>query len=163
MRLSNEVSSIVIRGLPMSKSYRYGRADQTWRISNDELQLLMTRLKVGQQDSLQELFRAITPLLIAIYEGQAQAGRLGPDRVGHLVQLALLAVYRKRATCHADQPFRAWLIDIARSTMVGPDHRAAANRSFMVHEHLHNHAIHLSIPEPERLLHEVQVAWLAHA
>ena len=145
----------------MSESHPCDGADQTWRISNGELQTLMASLTAGDQGAVQKLFRAITPLLAAFYDGQAQAGRLDPDEVGHLVQLALLALYRKRAGYPAEQPFRAWLIDVARSTMVGPHSHARAGKPSMLRGHLR--VSPTQAQEPERLLHEVQIAWLVNA
>jgi len=164
MRWHDEAPRIVTRGLFMSKSYRYGCVDPTWRIPDDELQSLIASISAGDHGAVRKLFRAITPLLIAFYDGQAQAGRLEHDNVGHLVQMALLTVYRRRAACCPDRPFRAWLVDVARSTLSAalPDVAKSGKLSALRHQ-LQDSAIQSPAPESDRLMHEIQVAWLAHA
>ena len=101
----------------MSKNHPRGCTDEAWRVSNDELQALVMDAARHDLDSAQKLFRVITPLLTAIYDGQVQAGRLDPGEVAHLVQQALLAVSSNRGRRDPGLPFRAHLLDIARSTM----------------------------------------------
>jgi RNA polymerase sigma-70 factor (ECF subfamily) len=106
----------------MSRGYRTACVSEADRHSNEEFASMMAEVVRREKGAAQRLYRAVAPLLIAFYGGQVQAGRARREDLELLVQLALAAVYRDRAS-HAteDRPFRAWLLDIARSAMDGYD------------------------------------------
>lgn len=161
----------------MSEGYRMHCADETWRLSNDELNALMAEVARRGKGSAQQLFLAITPLLIAFYGGQVQAGRMKMEDLEHLVQQTLLVVYQNRASHDPGQPFRAWLLDIARSKMgeYGRGHRDASSMTQVAGIHfIRKSGLGTPESEVERLLEalpreqdhvirEAQFAWLAHA
>lgn len=110
----------------MSQSCRTVCISEVGRTSNDEFAALMADMVRREKGSAQRFFRAVTPLLIAFYGGQVQAGRARVDDLESLVQKALVEVYRSRTSNVLEhRPFRAWLLDIARSSMSGyhPAHR----------------------------------------
>jgi RNA polymerase sigma-70 factor (ECF subfamily) len=61
----------------------------------------------------------VTPLLIAFFEGQVQAGRIKRGETASLVQEAFKALYLEQPRYDPNLPFRAWILDIARSTLLG--------------------------------------------
>ncbi|MGC4012720.1 MAG: hypothetical protein QM805_29365 [Pseudomonas sp.] len=67
---------------------------------------------------------AVLPLLIAFFEGQAQAGRIGPRDLGELLRATLRQVDRQRAGYDPAVPFRAWLLELARQAL--SDYRRTA-------------------------------------
>lgn len=87
------------------------------RLSNEDLGHLLAAMVRREKGSAQRLFLAIAPLLAAFHGGQVQAGRVKAEDLEPLVQQSLVAVYRARASYVPGQlPFRAWLLDIARSS-----------------------------------------------
>lgn len=102
----------------MSEGYRDNCLCSAERLGNDQLcALMMATVEQGKTASRQ-LLVAVKPLLMAFYEGQVQAGRLGRDQVDGLVKQAFNLLYHRRARYDPDVPFRAWLIEIARSTLL---------------------------------------------
>jgi RNA polymerase sigma-70 factor (ECF subfamily) len=101
-------------------SYRSVCLSDVGRLGNEDFIVLMADMSRSEWDSAQRLFLAIAPLLIAFYGGQVQAGWAEVDDLDVPVLQALVAVYRNRASCAPErQPFRAWLLDVARSGMRG--------------------------------------------
>ncbi|MGN8342492.1 hypothetical protein ACLEJQ_02645 [Pseudomonas sp. SMV71] len=107
----------------MIEGYRESCVSSVDRLGNDELRALM--MEVVQYGGaaygrapLQQLLAKVEPLLKAFFEGQVQAGRLGCEAVDGLVRQAFTALYRRRAGYEPDIPFRAWMIDVARSTLL---------------------------------------------
>jgi RNA polymerase sigma-70 factor (ECF subfamily) len=60
----------------------------------------------------------VTPLLIAFYEGQVQAGSITVKDVQGLVQETFVALYQRNTSDDLTLPFRAWLIETARCTQL---------------------------------------------
>ncbi|CAI8774306.1 hypothetical protein EMIT0347P_10610 [Pseudomonas sp. IT-347P] len=89
------------------------------RLANEQLHALMAGVVRRDRIQSQRLFATVTPLLIAFYEGQAQAGRISRDQTSGLVQQAFKTLYLDQERYDPNQPFRAWIIDIARSTLLG--------------------------------------------
>lgn len=81
------------------------------RASNDELRAWLAADAGSDSQAFQSLFQAITPLLFAYFEGKLQ--QRGED-LDVLTLDTLLAVYLDRASYDPQQPFRAWLLSIAR-------------------------------------------------
>lgn len=103
----------------MPEFHRTACLSQEGRLSNDEFTALMASAVRCGRDSSRSLFLAAAPVLIAFYEGHVRAGRLVATDVESLVQRALANLYRARAGFAAErQPFRAWLLDIARDSML---------------------------------------------
>lgn len=71
-----------------------------------------------------QLYMAVLPLLIAFFEGQAQAGRIDQGDMGDLLRATLRQVDRQRASYDPATPFRAWLLELARHALSA--HRLAA-------------------------------------
>ncbi|MFJ4345415.1 sigma factor [Pseudomonas sp. NPDC089401] len=105
----------------MTDDYREPCIDRADRASNEELAALLAAAVDGHASALQCLSLQVVPLLLAFYQGQAQAGGLLRDAVDELVQQAWLAVYQRCAGYDPQRPFRAWLIEIACQTLV--EHR----------------------------------------
>ena len=100
------------------------------RASNDELRAWLAADADSQ--SFQRLFQAVTPLLFAYFEGKLP----GHSEELELLTLdTLLAIYLQRTSYDAEhQPFRAWLIGMARFTLTehlrdGQPCRSDANTS----------------------------------
>jgi RNA polymerase sigma-70 factor (ECF subfamily) len=103
----------------MAEGYRVGCLSAAERIGNDELHALMAGVVRRDRRELQQLFATVTPLLIAFYEGQLQAGRIKREETSGLVQESLMALYLRQQGYDPNLPFRAWILDIARSTLRG--------------------------------------------
>ncbi|WP_225875070.1 MULTISPECIES: hypothetical protein [Pseudomonas] len=102
----------------MAEGYRQQCLCEADRLGNDELYALVTGAVRHDRAESQQLFATVTPLLIAFYEGQVQAGRISREDTGNLVQQAFKMLYLEQARHDPDFPFRAWLIEIARSTLL---------------------------------------------
>lgn len=102
----------------MAEGYRHTCLCESDRLGNDELYALVAGAVRHGRGEAQQLFATVTPLLIAFYEGQVQAGRVRREDTGNLVQQAFRALYQKQADHDPSFPFRAWLIEIARSTLL---------------------------------------------
>lgn len=84
------------------------------RRSNAEFGALILGSGELGEAALRQLYMAVLPLLIAFFEGQAQAGRIGLQDVGELLRATLRQVDRQRAGYDPLVPFRAWLLELAR-------------------------------------------------
>ncbi|WP_248743539.1 MULTISPECIES: hypothetical protein [unclassified Pseudomonas] len=102
----------------MAEGYRQHCLCEADRLGNDELYALVTGAVRHDRAESQQLFATVTPLLIAYFEGQVQAGRINREDTGSLVQQAFKMLYLEQARHDPDFPFRAWLIEIARSTLL---------------------------------------------
>ncbi|MGP6427208.1 hypothetical protein [Pseudomonas pharyngis] len=102
----------------MAEGYRHTCLCESDRLGNDELYALVAGAVRHGRGEAQQLFATVTPLLIAFYEGQVQAGRVRREDTGNLVQQAFRALYQEQAAHDPSFPFRAWLIEIARSTLL---------------------------------------------
>jgi RNA polymerase sigma-70 factor, ECF subfamily len=100
----------------MSEEFRQSCVCGDDRPSNDELGALIARVVADGQGGSQ-LFAAVAPLLTAFYEGQVQAGRARREDLQGLVDQAFAALCRGRESYDHAHPFRAWLIEVARSTL----------------------------------------------
>ncbi|MGN8120132.1 hypothetical protein ACTJK9_00060 [Pseudomonas sp. 22082] len=110
----------------MAEGYRHTCLCESDRLGNDELYALVAGAVRHGRGEAQQLFATVTPLLIAFYEGQVQAGRVRREDTGNLVQQAFRALYQEQAAHDPSFPFRAWLIEIARSTLLNNlGHRGA--------------------------------------
>lgn len=89
------------------------------RLGNDELHALMAGVLRRDRRESQQLFAAVTPLLIAFYDGQVQAGRIKRGETAGLVQEAFKALYLGQPGYDPNLPFRAWVLEIARITLLG--------------------------------------------
>ncbi|ABA77452.1 hypothetical protein K7459_03145 [Pseudomonas fluorescens] len=88
------------------------------RLANQELCALMARVFKGDRSAARRLSTHIAPLLLAFYEGQAQVGRIRPERVESLAREAFMALLERRADYDSSIPFRAWLLTVARATLL---------------------------------------------
>ncbi|WP_248739049.1 hypothetical protein [Pseudomonas sp. MWU12-2029] len=102
----------------MAEGYRQHCLCEADRLGNDELYALVTGAVRHDRAESQQLFATVTPLLIAYFEGQVQAGRISREDTGRLVQQAFKTLYLEQARHDPGFPFRAWLIEIARSTLL---------------------------------------------
>ncbi|ABA74007.1 MULTISPECIES: hypothetical protein [Pseudomonas] len=108
----------------MAEGYRHTCLCESDRLGNDELYALVAGAVRHGRSEAQQLFATVTPLLIAFYEGQVQAGRIRREDTGGLVQQAFRTLYQEQAAHDPSFPFRAWLIEIARATLLNNlDHR----------------------------------------
>lgn len=89
------------------------------RLGNDELHALMAGMLRRDRRESRQLFAAVTPLLIAFYDGQVQAGRIKRGETAGLVQEAFKALYLGQPGYDPNLPFRAWVLEIARTTLLG--------------------------------------------
>lgn len=105
----------------MTDDYREHCLYRADRASNEELAALLADTLDGRPGALEQLSRQVMPLLLAFYEGQVQAGWLAQQALDELVQQAWRAVCQRCAGYDPQSPFRAWLIDMARHTLV--EHR----------------------------------------
>jgi RNA polymerase sigma-70 factor (ECF subfamily) len=105
----------------MTDDYREHCLCRADRASNEALAALLADTLDGRAGALEQLDRQVLPLLLAFYEGQVQAGCLQPQALDELVQQAWLAVCQRCTGYDPQAPFRAWLIDIARHTLL--EHR----------------------------------------
>ncbi len=87
------------------------------RRSNAEFRALV--LGTGEPAGIasRQLYMAVLPLLVAFFEGQVQAGRIGQPAMGDLVRATLRQVERQRAAFDPAVPFRAWLLELARQEL----------------------------------------------
>ncbi|RON14956.1 sigma-70 family RNA polymerase sigma factor [Pseudomonas frederiksbergensis] len=102
----------------MAEGYRDSCLCRVDRLGNDELRALMADIVKHGKGASQQLLARVKPLLKAFYEGQVQAGRVRREEVEDLVQEAFMALYQRRASYDPNVPFRAWLIEIARYTLL---------------------------------------------
>lgn len=84
------------------------------RASNDELRAWLAADAGSDSQAFPLLFQAVTPLLLAYFEGKLQQHCEDLDA---LTLETLLAVYLHRASYDPAQPFRAWLLGIARLSL----------------------------------------------
>lgn len=102
----------------MTDTDRNGCLREIDRLSNEQLSALISGVVIDGKGASAPLFAAVAPLLIAFYEGQVQAGRARHEHLEALVQDAFLAIYQRCASYDPAHPIRAWLIEIARCTLV---------------------------------------------
>lgn len=102
----------------MAEHYRGNCLDRHERPANDELCALMADVLEHDAPASLQLIATVTPLLLAFFEGQVQAARVERDNVEALVQQAFLTLYQRRAAYDSTIPFRAWLIETARDTLL---------------------------------------------
>lgn len=93
------------------------------RRSNAEFGALILGSGEHDEAASRQLYMAVLPLLIAFFEGQAQAGRIGQQDMGDLLRATLRQVGRQRASYDPSVPFRAWLLELARHELSA--HRCA--------------------------------------
>lgn len=113
----------------MTDSDRIGCLREIDRLSNEQLGTLITGVVIHGKGASQPLFAAVAPLLNAFYEGQVQAGRARHEHLDGLVQAALMAIYQRCASYDPTHPIRAWLIEIARCTLVDYLHGVSGDAS----------------------------------
>ncbi|ROM67257.1 hypothetical protein BK653_16695 [Pseudomonas brassicacearum] len=111
----------------MAEGYRDSCLCSVDRLGNDELQALMIDVVKHGKGSSQQLLATVKPLLMAFYEGQVQAGRVRREEVEGLVQQAFTSLYQRRTSYDPNFPFRAWLIEIARCTLLHYLHSQKGN------------------------------------
>lgn len=87
------------------------------RRSNAEFGALILGSGEPGEAASRQLYMAVLPLLIAFFEGQAQAGRIVPQDMGELLRGTLRQVDRQRASYDPAVPFRAWLLELARQEL----------------------------------------------
>jgi len=102
----------------MSNGYPIDCIRSADRPSNEELASLMAGVVKRDRGALERLHALVRPLVTAFLEGQIQAGRLRPDELEELVQGTLWMIYRQRLSYDRQHPFRAWLLGIARHTLL---------------------------------------------
>lgn len=95
------------------------------RASNDELRAWLAADASSDSHAFQRLFQAVTPLLYAYFEGKLP--QRGED-LNALTLDTLLAVYLHRASYDPQQPFRAWLLSIARLSLTEYLHNGCAQQ-----------------------------------
>lgn len=81
------------------------------RASNEELRAWLGADAGRDCRPFQRLFQAVAPLLLAYFEGKPRVRRTDLEM---LTLETLVAVYQHRASYDPGQPFRAWLLDVAR-------------------------------------------------
>jgi len=81
------------------------------RASNEELRAWLGADAGRDCRPFQRLFQAVAPLLLAYFEGKPRVRRADLEM---LTLETLVAVYQHRASYDPGQPFRAWLLDVAR-------------------------------------------------
>ena len=87
------------------------------RPSNEALATLMARVARRDKGALETLSVLVKPLVYAFHEGQVQAGRVPAEELEALVTATLWRVYQQRLGYDRQQPFRAWLLQLARDTV----------------------------------------------
>ncbi|MCP1625304.1 hypothetical protein [Pseudomonas nitroreducens] len=87
------------------------------RRSNAEFGALILGSGEPDEAASRQLYLAVLPLLIAFFEGQAQAGRIGQQEMGDLLRATLRQVDRQRGRYDPAVPFRAWLLELARQEL----------------------------------------------
>jgi len=105
----------------MRENYRVSCLETTGRASNEQLHAWLRTDAESDGQAFQSLCRAMTPLLLAYFEGQLRGRRADPEA---LTQETLVAVYLHRASYDPALPFRAWLLELARLRMA--DHLRGA-------------------------------------
>ncbi|NWA68134.1 hypothetical protein [Pseudomonas reactans] len=103
----------------MTEGYRGNCLCKVGRLGNERLCTLMVHVLNSDRGAVRRLSGNVSPLLVAFYEGQAQAGRIRHENIQYLVREAFLAVLENAAGYDAATPFRAWLLEIARTTLLG--------------------------------------------
>lgn len=102
----------------MTEGYRGNCLCSADHLGNSQLCQLMAEVVKQGKPASGPLLMTVKPLLMAFYEGQVQAGRLGRDEVDDLARQAFNSLYQRRHRYDPNVPFRAWLIEIARSTLL---------------------------------------------
>ncbi|TFY85935.1 RNA polymerase subunit sigma-24 [Pseudomonas nabeulensis] len=102
----------------MTEGYCASCLSKDDRLANEALRALMAHVVNGDRGASRRLSAKVTPLLNAFYEGQVQAGRIRPEHLDGLVQDAFKALLQNRTHYNPDQPFRAWLLEGARTTLL---------------------------------------------
>ncbi|NUT78773.1 hypothetical protein HNO86_27405 [Pseudomonas sp. C1C7] len=102
----------------MAEDYRPSSLFNVDRPGNEELCALMADALAHDTAASLQLIATVTPLLLAFFEGQQQAGRIEHESVGDLVREAFITLHRRRAEYDSHTPFRAWLIEMARCTLL---------------------------------------------
>lgn len=98
------------------------------RLPNAELVALMRDVVEQSAPPPWRLLQATASVFLAFYRGQASAQRTSEADLPSLVREAQAALYRHRGTFHPDVPFRAWLLEIARLTLIDHhEHRAGGS------------------------------------
>lgn len=129
----------------MAEGYRVGCLSTAERLGNDELHALMDAVVRRDKRESLRLFATVIPLFIAFYEGQVQAGRIKHAETASLVQQALKALYLGQPRYDPNLPFRSWILDIARSTLLGtPDAEAAFDPPASVATRNRREALHVT-------------------
>ncbi|MFC4764715.1 hypothetical protein [Dyella koreensis] len=95
----------------MRDGYHGACFETAGRVSNEELCAWLSADAKSDSRSFQLLFQATTPLLFAFFEGQLRERKAD---LNLLVMETLVEVYRQRASYERSQPFRAWLLGLAR-------------------------------------------------
>ena len=88
------------------------------RLTNDELVALMQQVIMQGGAPLRSLQQTAAPIFHAYYRGHALAGRVDEGDIAQLVREALDALERDHGTFNPNIPCRAWLLEIARLTMI---------------------------------------------
>lgn len=87
----------------------------TTAATNAELGAWLAADPASDPRSVERLFRAVAPLLVAYFDGQLQ-GR--PCDTEALVLETLIELYRQRSGQGTERPFRAWMMDMARMALL---------------------------------------------
>jgi RNA polymerase sigma-70 factor, ECF subfamily len=107
-------TTVVAGGGIMCDEYHRACLETAGRVSNEKLCAWLSADAKSDSQSFQRLFQAMTPLLFAFFEGQLQERKAD---LNLLVMETLVEVYRQRANYQQSQPFRAWLLGLARRRM----------------------------------------------
>ncbi|VVO65750.1 hypothetical protein [Pseudomonas fluorescens] len=91
----------------MAEGFRVSCLSTVERLGNDELHALMDAVVRRDKRESLRLFATVTPLLIAFYEGQVQAGRIKQGATASLVQQSLKALCLGQPRYDRNLPFRA--------------------------------------------------------
>ena len=102
----------------MAEGFRHSCLGEVERLGNDELLALMAGVGRHDRQASRRLIATVQPLLLAFYEGQVLARRIQRGDVAHLVRQTFDALYRQSTSDDPSLPFRAWLIETARSTLL---------------------------------------------
>jgi RNA polymerase sigma-70 factor (ECF subfamily) len=88
------------------------------RLPNDALVALMADAIRHGAPPCARILEEATSFFTAFYRGQVLAARVSDAELAHLVSAAVAALHRRCVTFDRQIPFRAWLMDIARLTMI---------------------------------------------
>lgn len=88
------------------------------RLPNDALVALMAEAIRHRAPPCARILEEATSVFTAFYAGQALAARISDAELAYLVSAAMAALHRRCGTFDGQVPFRAWLMDLARDTMV---------------------------------------------